>query len=38
MTWEGLVAHALAKPGAWADSPWGEGDQVIKVGKKIFLF
>jgi predicted DNA-binding protein (MmcQ/YjbR family) len=37
MTWEELVVHGLGKPGAWADEPW-EGDQVVKVGKKIFLF
>jgi predicted DNA-binding protein (MmcQ/YjbR family) len=30
-------AHALAKPGAWLDEPW-EGDQVAKVGDKIFVF
>ena len=24
-------------PEAWADTPW-EGDQVVKVGKKIFVF
>lgn len=29
--------YALAKPGAWADEPW-EGDQVAKVGDKIFAF
>jgi predicted DNA-binding protein (MmcQ/YjbR family) len=38
VTWDDLVAHALAKPGAWADEPWGEGDRVIKVGTKIFMF
>ena len=26
-----LLAHALAKPGAWVDHPW-EGDTVAKVG------
>ena len=36
--WAEVVAHALAKPGAWADEPWGPGDQVIKIGKKIFVF
>jgi len=35
---DALVAHALAQPGAWLDEPWGEGDQVIKVGSRIFLF
>jgi predicted DNA-binding protein (MmcQ/YjbR family) len=29
--------YAQAKPGAWADQPW-EGDQVVKVGTKIFAF
>jgi len=29
--------YALAKPGAWADQPW-EGDNVAKVGDKIFCF
>lgn len=29
--------HCLAKPGAWLDEPW-EGDQVVKVGPKIFAF
>ena len=38
MTWGELVAYALAKPGAWADEPWGEGDRVVKVGSKIFAF
>lgn len=36
-----LHAHALAKPGAWPDSPW-EGDLVAKVGPgergRIFAF
>lgn len=30
-------AHCLAKPGAWLDQPW-EGDEVVKVGPKIFAF
>lgn len=32
-----LRAHALMHPGAWEDEPW-EGDHVVKVGKKIFVF
>ncbi|MEV8371914.1 MmcQ/YjbR family DNA-binding protein [Kribbella sp. NPDC056861] len=32
-----LLAHCLAKPGAWQDEPW-EGDVVAKVGDKIFAF
>ena len=34
-----LASYALAKPGAWPDSPW-EGDQVAKVSElgKIFAF
>ncbi|HEX2806027.1 MAG TPA: MmcQ/YjbR family DNA-binding protein [Kineosporiaceae bacterium] len=32
-----LLAHCLAKPGAWRDEPW-EGDTVAKVGAKIFAF
>ena len=31
-----LIAHALAKPGAWLDHPWGE--DVAKVGQKVFVF
>lgn len=41
MPHDALHAHALAKPGAWPDSPW-EGDLVAKVGPgergKIFAF
>ena len=33
-----VVAYCLGKPGAWPDSPWGEGDTVAKVGDKIFCF
>lgn len=29
--------HALGLPGAWEDHPW-EGDLVVKVAKKIFVF
>jgi predicted DNA-binding protein (MmcQ/YjbR family) len=32
-----LLAHCLAKAGAWQDEPW-EGDVVAKVGDKIFAF
>lgn len=32
-----LLAYCLTKPGAWVDEPW-EGDQVAKVGDKIFAF
>ena len=32
-----LVAYCLAKPGAVLDEPW-EGDEVVKVGGKIFAF
>ena len=31
-----LRAIAMAYPGAWEDTPWG--DVVWKVGKKVFLF
>lgn len=30
--------YALAKPGAWPDSPWGPDHDLAKVGNKIFLF
>ena len=35
-----LLEHALAKPGAWPDNPWGHDHPVVKVGDpgKIFLF
>ena len=32
------LQYALSKPGAWPDSPWGEGHGLAKVGSKIFLF
>lgn len=31
-----LLRFALAYPGAFPDSPWGE--KVVKVGRKIFVF
>ena len=37
MTRSDIVAYCLAKPGAWPDEPW-EGDEVAKVGDKIFAF
>ncbi len=37
MTPDEMLAHCLAKPGAWQDEPW-EGDVVTKVGDKIFAF
>lgn len=37
MTLDELLAHCLAKPGAWLDEPW-ESDVVVKVGSKIFAF
>lgn len=33
-----LVKYCLGKPGAYLDSPWGETDNVVKVGGKIFCF
>jgi len=35
-TWKKLRDHALAKPEAYQDFPWGE--LVAKVAKKIFVF
>ena len=37
MTPAQLRTYCLAKPGAWVDEPW-EGDEVVKVGPKIFAF
>jgi predicted DNA-binding protein (MmcQ/YjbR family) len=37
LTHAAVLAHCLAKPGAWEDSPW-EGDVVAKVHDKIFAF
>jgi predicted DNA-binding protein (MmcQ/YjbR family) len=37
VNWDDVLAHCLAKPGAWQDEPW-EGDVVVKVGSKIFAF
>lgn len=39
---ETMLAHCLAKPGAWPDNPWDHEHPVIKVGAgergKIFAF
>ncbi|MFI7429167.1 MmcQ/YjbR family DNA-binding protein [Micromonospora sp. NPDC049836] len=32
-----MRTYCLAKPGAWLDQPW-EGDEVVKVGSRIFAF
>jgi len=37
MTWQDLLEHCLAKPGAWQDEPW-DGNVVVKVESKIFAF
>jgi predicted DNA-binding protein (MmcQ/YjbR family) len=37
VTWDELLAHCPAKPGAWQDEPW-ESDVVVKVGSKILAF
>ncbi|OKI66875.1 MmcQ/YjbR family DNA-binding protein [Micromonospora sp. CB01531] len=37
MTRDEMRAYCLAKPGAWLDQPW-EGDEVVKVGSRIFAF
>lgn len=37
-----MLAHCLAKPGAWPDNPWDHDYPVVKVGEgergKIFAF
>ena len=37
-----MLAHCLAKPGAWPDNPWDHDHPVVKVGPgergKIFAF
>lgn len=33
-----MLAHCLAKPGAWPDNPWEHEHPVIKVHDKIFAF
>jgi predicted DNA-binding protein (MmcQ/YjbR family) len=38
MTPEEMREHCLAKPGAWADNPWGHEHPVVKVHDKIFAF
>ncbi|MEZ5191481.1 MAG: hypothetical protein R2734_02400 [Nocardioides sp.] len=39
---ETMLAHCLAKPGAWPDNPWDHEFPVVKVGApdraKIFAF
>ena len=37
MSREELIAHCLAKPGAWLDRPW-QDEVVVKVGSRIFAF
>jgi predicted DNA-binding protein (MmcQ/YjbR family) len=37
MNHDQLLAYCLKKPGAWEDMPW-EGDLVVKVAEKIFIF
>ena len=37
MNYDELLAHCLAKPGAWQDEPW-EDHTVAKVDQKIFAF
>lgn len=37
MTFDDVLEHCLAKPGAWQDEPW-EGHVVSKVDEKIFAF
>ncbi|MFC8619366.1 MULTISPECIES: MmcQ/YjbR family DNA-binding protein [Micromonospora] len=37
MTRDEMLAYCLGKPGARLDQPW-EGDEVVKVGSRIFAF
>ena len=37
MTFDDLLAHCLAKPGAWRDEPW-ESTVVAKIDERIFAF
>jgi predicted DNA-binding protein (MmcQ/YjbR family) len=37
VSFDRMLAHCLAKPGAWRDEPW-EGTVVAKVDQKIFCF
>jgi hypothetical protein len=37
VTWEDLLAHRLAQPGAGHDKPW-EGDVVVRVRPTVFAF
>lgn len=38
MSRDELIAHCLAKPGAYLDHPWGAESTVVKVGGRIFCF
>ncbi len=38
MTPAELLAHCLAKPGAWPDNPWDHDHPVVKVHDRIFAF
>jgi predicted DNA-binding protein (MmcQ/YjbR family) len=38
MTYDDVVAFCLRLPGAWTDTPWEGGGNVVKVGPKVFVF